>query len=96
MSQRRTASTVLSSSSRFVTGAAASVAADGSVLSFTNYFPNNRVIQTFARICDPMTGGLSEIRTDAAGPGEFAANGQLIFAILVLAILLLSLFGRND
>ena len=60
-----------------VTGAAASVAADGSVLSFTNYFPNNRVIQTFGRICDPMTGGLTEIRTNAVDSGEFAANGQL-------------------
>jgi hypothetical protein len=60
-----------------VTGAAASVAADGSVLSFTNFFPNNRVIQTFGRICDPMTGALTEIRTDVVNSGEFTADGHL-------------------
>lgn len=63
-----------------VTGAAASVATDGSVFSFTNFFPNGRVIQTYGRICDPLTGGITEIRSDVANSGEFAAHGRLLIS----------------
>jgi hypothetical protein len=58
----------------FVTGAAAAVAADGSTFSFTNYFPNNRVIQNFRFVCAPLTGD----HLDAGTTVPFNAAWQLV------------------
>ncbi len=60
-----------------VTGPSAAVAADGSVFSFGNYYPNSRIGQTFRVVCDPMTGATTGGRSDSPRSGEFTADGRL-------------------
>lgn len=61
-------------SSGMVTGASGAVAADGTVFSFTNYMPNNRITTMFRVVCGTTTGE----RLDSATGEPFTGSWQLV------------------